>query len=111
MLSAGVIAGTAAGGVVLASTHTTGERAAMFAAGATVIGSLVGAAVAIVTSRRNTPPARFVDEPTSNELPRALSDLLEDALNDARQARDEATRAVRRAELWEGRARKLGWGE
>lgn len=95
---------------VLAQAVDTGPQVAL-------IGAISALAVAVVTGlfavikARADQSVRYLDPPTSHELPRALSDLLEEALADARKARDETTRAVRRAELWESRARKLGWRE
>lgn len=98
---------------VAAETDATGNaQAAMYAAVSAVLVSLIGGAVAIYTSGRKSAPdtsVRYVDPPTSNELPRELSGLLADALEEARQARDALERAERARDLWEGRARRLGW--
>lgn len=112
-----VVAAVTVGGVgALAATAeaaASSDNGALYAAVSAVLVAMIGGTVAIITSGRRqtgeTPAARYVDEPTSHALTQSLTDLLEDALAREKQARDAAERAVRRAELWEGRARKLGW--
>lgn len=123
VITTALVGGVAAGGltgVAAAADVVSNDKAGLYAAIATAIGSAIGGIVAIYTARRNVPESsvRYVDPPTSNELPRALSELLEDALNDARRARDE-TQELREQlasckmseRTWERRARDLGWRE
>lgn len=118
-MSALSVGGAVAGGVGTvvagwqAQAAVTGNAPALIAAVAAVIVALIGGAVAVLTARRQVPPepppVRYVDPPTSYALHQELTELTAEAMADARAARDAQERAVRRADLWESRARKLGW--
>lgn len=107
------------GAVVLATeapAATGGDSGALYASAASVVVAMIGGVVAIVTSKSKPaavepPPARYIDPLSTHSLPQELSGLLAEALEGERKARDAQERAVRRAELWESRARAAGWTE
>lgn len=80
------------------------DRSALYASLSAVAVSLVGGAVAVITSSRSKTDTavRYVDPPTSNNLPNALADLYEETVKEKHDA-------LRIAALWESRARDLGW--
>jgi hypothetical protein len=92
--------------LLAAESTGTGDRAALYGAVALVLTSLIGGGFAYLTSRSKADPpsVRYLDPPTSNALPQALSELWELAI-------EERLAAEHMAEIWKQRAVDAGWQE
>lgn len=109
----------AAGGVIVATADATSttDRGILYTVAGSVAVSIIGGLVAIIVSRK--PPeqhVRYLDPPSSQALPQALSELYEDALERTVIAEQEAIAARAQADargaerdLWRERALTAGW--
>lgn len=93
-----------------APVSTASDHGALYAAVSAVLVAMIGGTVAVITSTRRPAapaepsPVRYIDEPTSHALVQSLTDLLADSVTREQESREAA-------EMWEKRARKLGWKE
>lgn len=94
------------GAYLAADTAAAGGDSGLYPAVAAVVVALIGGAVAIVTSRRreDSPSVRYVDPPSSNALPAAMSELAVDLFEENKTLRIER-------DLWRRRAVQAGWDE
>jgi 1-acyl-sn-glycerol-3-phosphate acyltransferase len=87
-----------------AEASSSGDLAALYAGLSAVAVALIGAFVALRKLPPEPPVVRYVDPPTSNALPQALSELYEDAVQEKERLRIER-------DLWRARAVASGWTE
>jgi hypothetical protein len=114
------VAATAALGALILSASTVvaveapaaagGDRGALYLAISGVLVALITSGFAVFRDRKPEPPAaRYIDPPSSNELPRQTSDLLADEMARVRELRAESDRLRTEVDLWQERAYSAGW--
>jgi hypothetical protein len=87
-----------------------GDRDALYLAASGVLVALITGGFALLKDRKADPPqARYIDPPSSNELPRNLSELLANEMGDNKDAQSEINRLRAEVDLWQERAYSAGW--
>jgi hypothetical protein len=105
-----LIVGASTVAAVEAPAAASGDRDALYLAVSGVLVALITSGFALLRDRKPEPPAaRYIDPPSSNELPRNLSELLvdESRRNDAKD--EEIVRLRAEVDLWQARAYESGW--